>query len=121
MIDAANFTTCPTNSNSMNLTATFTDINTSTTLTAINTATYSSAQAMANIDLQLLAAPVVVPPVFTPVLTSIDVSPVNPALVSGSGLQLSVIALDQSGGTITPTPGITWTSDNTGVLTVDNF
>ena len=50
---------------------------------------------------------------------TIDIAPFNPTIGSGETLQLFTTVYDQSGGIITPTPEIVWTSDNTAVATVD--
>ena len=57
-------------------------------------------------------------PVFTPVLTSITIAPVNPTLAVGSSTQFTAVGLDQNGVALVTQPLFDWTSSSSTVGTI---
>ncbi|MDD2565883.1 MAG: Ig-like domain-containing protein [Candidatus Gracilibacteria bacterium] len=53
-------------------------------------------------------------------LTSIVITPANPSILSGTTLQLYASGFDQNEASYDPRSDFTWTSDNTGVVSVNS-
>ena len=55
----------------------------------------------------------------TPVITTINFTPIAPSVIAGATSQLAASALDRNGAAMVPQPTFTWTSSNTAVATID--